>query len=49
MTKSKEAPCSDAGAYKWAFDGKALTLTTVEDDCVGRPTILATHPWSKQE
>ena len=47
-TKSKEPPCPGTGTYQWAFDGKALTLTTVEDDCPGRPTIFTMHPWSKQ-
>lgn len=29
-----------SGTYKWNFDGKTLTLTTVEDKCGGRNTIL---------
>ena len=30
--------------YKWAFDGKALTLTTVEDECPERNQVIAAHP-----
>ena len=48
-TKSKQPPCSETGTYQWAFDGKALTLTTVEDGCPSRPTVFATHPWSRQD
>jgi hypothetical protein len=48
-TKSKEPPCPEAGTYQWAFDGKALILTTVEDTCPGRSTIFTVHPWSRQD
>jgi len=42
-------PCGATGTYQWAFDGKRLTLTTVEDTCEGRPTIFTMHPWTKQD
>ncbi len=35
--------------YKWALDGKALTLTTVEDGCPDRNRVIAAHPWSRQD
>ncbi len=36
------------GIYKWALDGKTLTLTLVEDICDGRKGVLAAHPFFKQ-
>ena len=36
---------SDAvGAYKWSFDGKALTLTNVNDNNPNRTAVLTSHP-----
>ena len=36
---------SDAvGTYKWSFDGKALTLTNVNDNNPNRATVLTAHP-----
>ena len=35
--------------YKWALDGKALTLTTVEDGCPDRNRVITAHPWSRQD
>ena len=32
------------GTYKWSFDGKALTLTTVQDSDPNRATVLTAHP-----
>jgi hypothetical protein len=46
---SAESNCFVAGTYQWASDGKELTLTKVEDECEGRPTIFTTHPWSRQD
>ena len=40
---------AETGTYKWAFDGQALTLTTVEDECPERNRIITAHPWSKQD
>lgn len=36
------------GIYKWALDGKTLTLALVEDMCDGRKAVLAAHPFFKQ-
>jgi len=41
--------CSATGIYQWDSDGKALTLTKVEDECEGRPTVFTMHPWSRQD
>lgn len=35
------------GTYEWAFDGEVLTLTPVEDFCVGRSNVL-TQPLTRQ-
>ncbi len=36
---------SDAvGTYKWSFDGKALTLTAVQDPNPNRTVVLSAHP-----
>jgi hypothetical protein len=40
---------AETGTYKWAFDGEALTLTTVEDQCPCRNIVNTVHPWLKQE
>jgi hypothetical protein len=45
----KGGVCSAPGTYQWASDGKALTLTKVEDPCEGRPWVFEMHPWSKQD
>lgn len=42
-------PGQETYIYKWAFDGKALTLTTVEDQCHDRNRVITAHPWSKQD
>ncbi len=39
----------ESGTYNWAFEGKQLTLTTVEDKCDARRIITASHPLPKQE
>ncbi len=36
------------GTYQWAFDGKKLTFTVVEDDCPGRRFVLTFHPLMKE-
>jgi hypothetical protein len=41
--------CGGDGTYQWASDGKTLTLTTVEDQCEGRPFTFTTHAWSQQD
>jgi len=41
-------PKLETSTYKWAFDGKALTLTTIEDECNARRFVNSTHPWSRQ-
>ena len=46
--------CADAGegpsgTYQWNLDGKTLPLTLLEDDCLGRVTVLTAHPWSRQD
>jgi hypothetical protein len=41
--------CSATGTYQWASDGKELTLTKVEDQCEGRPTVFTMRPWSRQD
>jgi hypothetical protein len=40
---------AETGIYKWTFDGQALTLTTIEDECADRNEVWTTHPWSKVE
>jgi hypothetical protein len=42
-------PGEETATYKWDFDGKALTLTTIEDECIVRNVVLTAHPWSKQD
>ncbi len=41
--------CGGDGTYQWASDGKTLTLTTVEDQCEGRPFTFTIHPWTLQD
>ncbi|HEX6269438.1 MAG TPA: hypothetical protein VFZ43_04335 [Anaerolineales bacterium] len=36
------------GTYKWAFDGKAITFTVVEDQCALRRIALQSGPWARQ-
>jgi hypothetical protein len=36
------------GKYKWAFDGKSLSFTKVEDNCDGRVQGLTAQPWVKK-
>ena len=42
-------PGQETYIYKWALDGKALTLTTVEDECPERNRVITAHPWSRQD
>jgi hypothetical protein len=42
-------PKLETSTYKWAFDGKALTLTTIEDGCNARRFVNSIHPWSRQK
>jgi hypothetical protein len=42
-------PKLETSTYKWAFDGKALTLTTIEDECNARRFVNSIHPWSRQD
>jgi len=44
-----DGPGEENAAYKWAFDGKELSLTTVEDGCIGRNSVFTMHPLSKQD
>jgi hypothetical protein len=39
----------DVYTYTWAFDGEALTLTPVEEECLLRKRFITMHPWSKQD
>jgi hypothetical protein len=39
----------EVSTYQWAFDGKTLTLTSVEDACAYRNLVYASHPWSRQD
>jgi len=39
----------EVGKYKWAYDGKDLTLTKIEDNCEGRVNALATQSLVKQK
>lgn len=49
FTETKGGDCSGVqGAYTWAFDGKALTFTKVQDDCVPRSRDFPSGPWIKQ-
>jgi len=36
------------GKYTWAFDGKNLSFTKVEDECGGRVQALPAQPWTKK-
>jgi hypothetical protein len=36
------------GVYDWAFANNELTLTVVQDACIGRLIVLVTHPLQKQ-
>ncbi len=42
-------PKLETSTYEWAFDGKALTLTTIEDECNARRFVNSIHPWSRQD
>ena len=46
--KEGEYACAETGKYKWKYDGKALTLTKVEDECEGRMTALTGQPLVKK-
>jgi len=37
------------GSYRWALDGRTLTLTAIEDKCSDRNFSLTVHPWSKRD
>ena len=39
-----EKGCEGEGKYKWSFDGQALSLTKIADDCEGRVMALTTKP-----
>jgi hypothetical protein len=41
-------PGQETYIYKWALDGKALTLTTVEDRCPDRNRVITARAWSNQ-
>ncbi len=43
--------CIDAGPgkFQWKFDGKALTLKTIEDPCGGRASALTSQPLVKKD
>jgi hypothetical protein len=49
--KEGEFACTgtEAGKYKWKYDGKALTFSKLEDDCDGRINGLTGQPWEKKE
>ena len=36
------------GKYKWAYDGKSLSFTKVQDECEGRVQGLTAQPWVKK-
>lgn len=38
----------ETGIYKWALEGKTLTLTLVDDKCDGRKGVLAARLFLKQ-
>ena len=40
-----DSECPDPGHYRWAYDGKRLTLVTIEDDCLVGNFVLTAHPW----
>jgi hypothetical protein len=49
FTETKDGHCIDIpGTYKWAFDGKALAFTVVEDQCSLRRIALQSGLWEKQ-
>lgn len=49
FTETQDGHCVDIpGTYNWAFDGKALTFTAVEDQCSLRRIALQSGPWVKQ-
>ena len=43
--------CIDAGPgkFQWKFDGKTLTLKTIEDKCGGRASALTSQPLVKKD
>ena len=49
--KEGEFACTgtEAGKYRWKYDGKALTFSKLEDDCDGRINGLTGQPWEKKE
>jgi len=46
--KEGEYACDGPGKYKWKYDGKALALSKVEDECEGRMAALTGQPLVKK-
>jgi hypothetical protein len=36
------------GRYRWKLEDKVLTLTKVQDGCIGRASALTAQPWTRE-
>ncbi len=48
FTETSGGVCTGTATYQWAFDGKALTLTAIQDDCAPEKADFTSGPWVKQ-
>ena len=49
FTETEGGVCTGTpGTYTWAFDGKTLTFTNIQDDCLPRSGDHPSGPWIKQ-
>ncbi len=49
FTETGGGDCTgEQGTYKWVWDGKALTFTSVQDRCFERTDDFQSGPWTKQ-
>jgi hypothetical protein len=49
ITTDDLCPGGVKGTYKWEFDGKALKLITMKDNCVDRPHFATRSTWSLEQ
>ncbi len=49
FTETGGGDCTgEQGTYQWAWDGKALIVTSVQDGCFERTDDFQSGPWTKQ-
>lgn len=47
FTETAGGVCNETGTYKWTFDGRALTLTVIQDSCYPELEDFISGPWVK--